>query len=109
MTCGKRARCNLFVQNFASENIKLKMWKRENFEVLWPNGRAFDYESKGCRFDPDQDQFFFLSFWSSSSLLFCTFLGCYKLNLKKLLVGIVTLCSVCQALPSWNLILSTLI
>ena len=56
-------------------------------------------ESRDCRFDPGQDHFFFY-FWSSPSLLFCTFLGCYKLDLEKLLVGIVTLCS--YAVPTRN-------
>src|ERR1700733_5374097 len=40
--------------------------------VTWPNGRAFDFGSKGCGFDPHRDQIFcILNFLQFSFLGFC--------------------------------------
>ncbi|KOS37769.1 hypothetical protein ACN38_g11434 [Penicillium nordicum] len=45
----------------------------------WPNGKALDYESRDCRFDPCVGQFFFFLFLFflfnlSTQVLFCIFI-----------------------------------
>ena len=62
----------------------------KNGQAGWPNGKALDYESRDCRFDPcvgHQFQFhweFFCSFFFFLSLFLCAAFGnvdlSYQLN-----------------------------
>jgi hypothetical protein len=44
-----------------SEGIIRLSWLTSMKQVGWPNGKALDYESRDCRFDPCVDQFFCFS------------------------------------------------